>query len=282
MVRFKEFFIKSLFENVLLEGGNAIKGASKVSQAEIKEVSSDLINLISDTLYLSTSKVKIVGSAGKKPDPEDLSGDIDIAIECSPKLVEDKLKSLSKNNRAMPGINVFSFAYEINGKQVQVDLIPVSNIKYAEWSYQADADDLKAGLKGAHRNELMFAIAKYLNNKVMERDKKTDEPIKIKRYFYDLSQGLMIGVQSRIGKRGKIVKNFSTQDKKLFTNDPKKITKIFFGDHVSPDQVLGFQGTFDAIMSPEFPGAKFRDKILEQARQGIKNKGLVIPSIMKS
>lgn len=279
-MRFRDFL-----NTPILEGGAAIKGSSKVTQAEVREVAPKLLKKISEVLGLKKTEIAIIGSAGKKPEPSDLSGDIDVAVQCEPEVVEKKLKELAYDDssdvggkfKAMAGINVFSFAYPIGNKYVQVDLMPVQNLKYAEWSFQANPEDLKQGLKGAQRNELFFAIAKHMPQEILQVD-DNDKPLEIKRYFYDLARGLMQGVKSRLGKKGKPLKNFSTKEKKVISNDPDKVTKLLFGDNVDPKMVSTFDGALEAIKSPKFPHKDKVNDILDLALEGIKKKGLKVPS----
>lgn len=269
-----------LFEilSTLTEGGMAIKGVSPITQKEVNEYSPDLLDKICKELKLSKLKVKMIGSAGNKLKPTDLSGDIDIAVECSSELVEKHISKLAGDNqfKIMKGIGVYSFAYNVDKKLVQVDLMPVNNINFATWSFQAHINDLADGLKGAHRNEIFFAIASNMPRKVLKTDEEGN-PVIIERYFYDLSRGLMIGTQSRINNKGKITKNFSTVEKKVLSDDPNKIVKLMFGDHVNYRDVETFDSTLRAILYDYFIHKEEIENILNQTTKGIKNKNLEIP-----
>ena len=272
-MKFLDFLTSPLFEGV-----QAIKGSSKITQKEVLEVAPELLSQICHALDLPKSKVKLIGSAGKKPDPEDLSGDLDVAVECSREQAEKVISELGKgNSKPMKGIGVYSFAYEVGNKFVQVDLMPVNNIKYAEWSYQANIEDLKLGLKGAHRNELMFATAKYMPQEILDKEQNGDI-IATKRYFYDLAKGLMQGIKTRKTKKGKVGKNFSTIDKSVVTDNPNEVAAKMFGKGVTAEQVSTFAGVLAAIRSADFPQHDQVAKILDLAKQGIKGKGLKIPS----
>jgi len=271
VMRFKEFI-----KQPLLEGGNAIKSVSKITQSEVRVSIPDLLKKIQKVLDLPSGKVKLIGSAGKKPNPSDLSGDLDIAVECDPSLVEAHLKEFSDNNRVMKNIGVFSFAYDIGNKLVQVDLMPVKDIKFAEWSFQANEEDLNQGLKGAQRNELFFAIAKHMPQEILRKDKH-DEPLEVKRYFYDLARGLMTGTRSRVNTKGKVGKNFATVDKKVISTDPENICKLMFGKDITPKQCSTFDGALKAINSDSFPFIDKREDILKLTLKGIKNKNLKVP-----
>lgn len=263
---------------VLLEGGAAIKSSSKVTQAEARALIPDLLVKVMKVLKLPKAKIKAIGSAGNKPNADDMSGDIDIAVEIDRDAVEKALPELAydgKSYKAMKGINIYSFGAEHGKKIVQIDLMPVDNIKYAEWAYQANPTDLQQGLKGAQRNELFFAIAKHAYHKVLKTG-KDGKPLEVERYFYDLGKGLMSGVQTRAGKK-KDKKNFTTTGKKIITNDPAKITKLLFGAGVKPSDVATFNGALAVIKSDSFPYPEKRDEILDMARKGIVKKGLKVP-----
>lgn len=277
-MNFREF----LSESLLLEGGAALKDVESITQAEAKAAIPELIKKIAAELHVDKSLVKAIGSAGNKPDAKSLSGDIDIAVQIKPNEVDavlPRLASDGKSYRAMVGINVFSFAYNIGKKRVQVDLIPVSNVEFARWSYMAHETDLAQGLKGAHRNELFFAVAKNADrdDRDLDEDDETDE---IERYFYDLSHGLMRGTQSRTSPKGKLLKSFRTVEKNKLTDEPAEVTAKLFGDHVKPSDVGTFEGTLKAILSPKFPHANVRDEIIKMATRGMEKKGLSVPSSM--
>ena len=271
---------KDFIDTILLEGGAALK-TSPISQTAARKALPEIIKQVSSALGISAVKIKQLGSAGKKPKDDDKSGDIDLAVQAEAADVEKALKGLSydgKTYKVMKGINVFSFAYDLGGQTVQVDLMPVANVRYAEWASQANEVDLKDGLKGSHRNELFFAVAKFIDPQIIKKD-ADGSPIVLKRYFYDLQKGLMLGTQTREGKK-KNGKNFKTVDKKVLTDDPAKVAQFLFGDSVTPDQVATFRGALAAIESPKFPHKADRKEIIAMAKQGMKNKGLSVPKYL--
>lgn len=278
-MKFKEFITKSL----LLEGGKAISSSEKVTQEEAKHIIPLVIDLISKKLQIQKDKISVVGSAGNKPNLTDLSGDIDIAIETTQEKLSNKLKDLAFDNKTfkqMKGINLFSFGFKYNDKIIQIDLLPVENINYAKWSMYSDKNDLKAGLKSAHRNELLFAVAKFALPKILKTD-ELGNPIEIERYFYDLTKGLLFGKQSKISKSGKINKNFTTIEKQLKTNNPDEIAQLLFGKNVKAKDLNSFYSILKIINSPSFPFAKDKSKILDMTKTGIINKKLIIPEELK-
>lgn len=268
--------------DLLLEGGAALKGTKPIKQDEALEIIPTLIKRVAGALKLPIGKVKSIGSAGKKKNASDLSGDIDIAVEASPEDIENALPELAfdgKTFRPMKGIGVYAFAFQLSNKLIQVDLMSVKNVKYATWALQAHEDDLHSNLKGAHRNELFFAVAKHANQiaKDADGDGVVDE---LERYFYDLTRGLYRGKQTKRGKR-KLKAGFQTIEKNHITDNPKKISEILFGDGVTPEQVSTFEGTLKAIMAPGFPHSQHRDAILQMAADGMRTKGLEVPKSIK-
>jgi hypothetical protein len=267
---------------VLLEGGSAIKGAEKITQVEARHAIPDLLDKIAKVLDVDRKLVKATGSAGRKPADDDLSGDIDVIVEVRPGKVELALPKLAYDKetfRVMRGINVFSFAAKVADKLVQVDIMPVEDINYAEWSYSANERDLKQGLKGAHRNEVLFAIAHLGNRNVLSKD-KNGEPLEVERYFYDLSKGLMSGKQSRVGKKGKITKNWETTDKHLLTRNPDKVAELMFGKGVNAKRISTFNGALNAVNSEKFRFPDERKSILDRVKSGLDKKGLKIPDVL--
>lgn len=267
MLTFKQFLTPTL-----LEGGGAIKNSVRITQVKARELIPKIKKHVAEKLGISTSRILDVGSAGRKPNADDTSGDVDLVIKSPREELERALPELGAISRAMRGIEVYSFGYPVDGGVVQVDLIPVKSLKFAKWSFQANPIDLRRGLKGAHRNELFFAIAKYADPRVTKSD-ESGAPLEIERTFYDLRRGVMRGKQTREGKK-KPSKNFKTVEKTVIADDPVEVTRRLFGEGFFPDDVATFQGALDSINSPDFRYASSRDKILELAREGIKKKGL--------
>ena len=273
-------FISFLQESLLLEGGAAIKGSSRVTQVEARHLIPDLIEKIAKVTGVDKEKIRPVGSAGKKPHDNDTSGDIDISVEADAETLKKALPELAFDRetfKAMSAINVYSFGTKVHDKVVQVDMVPVNSVDFAEWSYISDPEDLAQGLKGAHRNELIFAIVKHAENHKVEED---GEVVAMDRYYFDLSKGLMRGHQTRKKPNGKLSKNFTTVNKQLETDDPKRIAKILFGKKAKPEKLVTFQQVWDAMHSETFPYKDQLEDIIEMAKKGIQNKKLKVPDIL--
>lgn len=270
-----------LAEATILEGGAAIKGSEPLTQAEAREITAHVIRDLKRLLKLESSQIAPVGSAGLKASDQ-LSGDIDIAVMADVTLVKSAVESMALDGRFrhMPGLNVYSFAKLHGSKVAQVDIIPTNNIKLAKWAYYNDPADLKLGLKGSHRNELLFAIAKHAEYVSKAKDEQGEDSAR-ERLVFDLSRGLYRFVQDRAGKKG-LVKSFTTRDKVLLTSDPDKICARLFGDGVTAKQVMTFGDALKLMLSPSFKHKKALPQILKRAVEGLEGKKLVVPHELRT
>jgi hypothetical protein len=271
-----ESFKAFLTESIILEGGAAIKGVSPVPQDVARQILPSVCALVASQLGLKPSEVVSIGSAGNKPS-EELSGDLDIVVQTDDlEKVKEAIKELGYDGqyKAMGGINVYSFAYHHKDKTYQVDLMPVDNIEYAKWMFHADKNDLAKGLKSAHRNELLFALAKHVNLAVNGSERT--------RYLLNMNKGLFDATQSNMGKSGKTTKHFTTTNKNFITDDPDTIIQTLTGSKIKASKVLSFDDLYQIVVSPEFKFKEKKDEILKATLDGIKKKKLTIPDQLKS
>lgn len=265
------------FQDVLLEGGKAIKRSQPVHQAEANYLGDELIK----KLNALGIKAAMVGSAGKRPDGA-MSGDIDIAIELTNiEKVRELALSLAaeKAYHPMPGLGVYSFGYQHPAGIAQVDLMPTSNLNYAQWAYYNDKSDLALGLKGAHRNEVLFSIAKHAQTEHYEHD---DEgmPLMRKRLGLNLNDGLYSMIQSCKGKT-KRLKDFSTLNKSLIANDPDQVAQLLCGPLATAKNTLTFDQVLGHVKSSCFPYKQQLPDIIKSTVQGLERKGLYVPTSLQ-
>lgn len=267
-------FRNFLAEAIILEGGAAIKGSHALTQAEAREVIASVMHDLKVVLKLPSSKLTTVGSAGLKPGDQ-LSGDIDIAVEADIAAVKKAVEELALDGRFrhMPGLNVYSYAKLHGSKVAQVDIIPTTNLKLAKWAYYNDPGDIKLGLKGSHRNELLFAIAKFAELKSLSKAADGTDSARI-RLVFDLSRGLYRYTQDRNGKRG-LTKSFATKDKVLITSDPDQICKKLLG--VNGAQAMTFADVLKVMLAPGFIHRAHLKQIIDRAISGLEGKKLVVP-----
>lgn len=280
------------------EGGNAIKSSTRINQDNVAATLADIERQLLPKLNIKKSDTASLGSTGKKA-PGDSSGDVDLAISVqaltqnnnieTPKELYDFVvsvaNSMSHEIKDMRGMGLVSLAWpisNIDGLQddefVQLDLMTVDSIDWAKWAYYAPGWQ-ESPYKGLYRNEILHAIARFMNYEVVSRaaDASGQEvDAEWKRDFFDLGKGLLTGQQSRIGKKG-IVKTTKTINKTVKSLDPKEVTTMLFGPNASPESILTWEQAFSAIMADDFIHKKHLDKILKMTKDGILKKGYPVP-----
>ena len=248
-------------QELLFEGGNAIKTSVSISQKEAKEIVPKVIELLQSELKCNCT---LIGSATFNPENVK-SNDIDIAIDASVDQIKKWFNESTFKHKEMPGINVYSFEFIHGDKSIQIDLFPTNNLKFVEFSMRANPKDLIKGYKAAHRNEVFFAIARNITDYVDGDD--------YQRPIFDLSKGLFLVNKSKQGKRG-IKKNYSNTSKEFLTDDPDEIVKFLFGESFNAKDVDTFEKTLELINTKEFKYSEKLDKILKDLKEGLSKKGL--------
>ena len=282
------------FLKFLTEGGNAVSVASRINQPNVASTLDDIYKNVLPEFKIKktdTDMYTILGSAGKKKDNES-SGDIDLAISIEQVMKGFKLKTkeeamkkiqdivaklgteMAKKHghdgqqpkdffKLMPGLETFSLGYPIDnkdGKQdglfVQLDIMPSDNIDMIGWTMSAP-HHTESSTKGVIRAELLSAIIKYSDFKVVKKD-SSGEPLIVKRYYMDLKSGLYYMTQERkMGKSGKYTSAFETKEKKLISSNKDKIIQFLFGKKVKADDANTFEKLWTLLNSDDF---KFPDK----------------------
>lgn len=283
----------------LKEGGNAVKSSVRINQENVSATMASIAKDLLPKLNISETDTRNLGSTGKKA-PGDSSGDVDLAISVqaitenndgveTPKELYDFIvsvaNSVSQEVKDLRSIGLVSLAWPIvnvdhkqAGEVVQLDLMTVDSIDWAEWAYYSPSFD-QSPWKGLYRNELLYALARHMNYETVSKafDKEgTEVDSEWKRDFFDLGKGLLTGTQSRMGKKG-IIKSVKTLDKELKSHDPAEVVEMMFGPGVTPESVLTWEDTFRMLMDPNFVYADKRNDILQMAKEGILKKGFPVP-----
>jgi len=306
MKTFKQYLeesVKTPTRRQLLEGGAAIKTSSRINQLNVKDTLASIYSELLPKLGLKKSDTVLLGSTGKR-NPEKngteqgSSGDIDFGISMKALMKANNLKDKAEvfefltkigkdysDVKAFPGLDVISVAYPISnsdGKQedkiVQLDLMPVDDLKYAAWSFYSPSYD-ESKYKALYPKEVYYACARYADTKVKEtgtNDAGEEVPATWDRLFFDLGRGLMSGTQTIKGKK-KLIKGAKTTDKKVITTDPQKIVDKFFGPKFKPNEVLTWEQVWKVIHSNDFILKDKLKDILEIVKKGIVRKGYPVP-----
>lgn len=196
--------IYGIDESQIIEGGNAITNASRISQQNVEMTVSDIYHTIINKLFpsLPTSVVFPLGSTGKKL-PSSYSGDLDLGFDVTKlkqhksfankstkdiiHMVVDFITNKYNNfgseiwiNDIIPNIIHFGFPInniaklsDQNDKIVQVDIIFTETPEMTKF-YMSSPYEWESQFKGAHRNCMLNAIAKAEHYKVLKHDQNTN------------------------------------------------------------------------------------------------------------
>jgi hypothetical protein len=310
MKSFKEYLYEStgpLTRKQLMEGGNAIKTSTRINQLNVSKTLNAIYADLLPKLNLKKSDTTLLGSTGKKDPkqngkPEGSSGDIDLGISMKSLMkangLKDKdevfafLKEVGKQYKgcqAFPGLDVVSVGYPIENedglqadKHVQLDLMPVDDLKYAAWSYYSPGHG-ESKYKALYPKEIYYACARYCDTQVTERGELDGKevPATWDRYFFDLAKGLMKGTQTIKGKK-KLTKTAKTIEKKVVSVDPQAVVDKFFGPGFSPSDVQTWEQVWEVINDPDFILKDKLQDILKMAKKGIERKNYPVPPELES
>jgi hypothetical protein len=292
--------MKSLIEYIkevlIIEGGNAVNG-TPMTQTQAKSVFDDVVEKLLPKLGLfkKGTDYEALGSFGKKYENQ-TSGDIDIAVSIETiasyfgipvDTVEDKITSVCEEEKLRytynTGIHVISLAWLIPGTENygQVDLMPSDNMEYSTWMYHApDMTKAESKYKGLFRNQLIMAIIKYADQKVLSKNEK-DEVMEYERYALRLNSGIARTVRSHVGKKGRLKNPKAVKElEKHVTNIPKEIVELAFGEGTNVKDTMTFESCYKLFMSDKFPWKDQRDDIVTSFVKEIFKAKYPIPSEM--
>lgn len=178
-----DLLYESVLKTLIKEGGNAVPDVDRIEKKYIKRTINDFKRKILVPFFgrgLSDDELFTLGSTGKKPD----SGDIDLALD--EKVIQGtvlynliKINEICASKNIISCINTISYnmlhiAYPQSGnsdKKVQIDLLIT---KYPDFTkfFMFSPTPQESKYKGAHRNEVLHAIAKVTSYKPLELDKE--------------------------------------------------------------------------------------------------------------
>jgi hypothetical protein len=288
------------------EGGQAIKTSRRIRESEaemtLKSIEEKLMPLLGnpkkDKDYI------LIGSLGKKKNPEDSSGDIDLGISSS--YVTDFfgvspdyfLETVYENLRdelpevlgedtieikLMKGINVISVGWPIEGDfsngTVQLDIIPISNMEWAKFIfYSPDYKVDESKYKSAHRNWLFQAILSSAL-KIPQTYDENGDILDYDTYVIRLSDGVYKNSKTYKGATKRLKNPQTIPGKSIFiTRDPKKLIDMMFGPDVREDQVKTFEDAWKLVTSPNFIYADKVENIKDNLLKYLTNGGFEIPT----
>lgn len=293
------------FSEFLNEGGQAIKSSRRIRESEAKKT----IDSIEEKLLPLLGNPKkdeeyiFIGSLGKKKNPDDTSGDIDLGIssdfvtehfnvpsgyflETVFEILKDELPEVLGTDeveiKMMKGINVISVGWPIEGDfsngTVQLDIIPISKMEWARFIfYSPDYRVGESKYKSAHRNWLFQAILSAL--KEPKTFDENGDVMDFDTYAIRLNDGVYKNSKTYRGVTKRLKNAQTVPGQSVFiTRDPQKLLNMLFGPGVKENDVKTFEDVWKIVSSPDFIYSDKLEKIKENLLKYLTNGGFEIPS----
>jgi hypothetical protein len=291
----------------IFEGGAAIKTARRIHEYEFPKTLDSIKEILFPLLGIDPNRYGdeyiIIGSIGKKKNPDDTSGDLDIGYdatsfsrehgigtkECSATVNSILTTQLSvmlgfePEINYLKGLNIVSLGWPIEGDQqkgiVQLDLIPLSSMEWADFIYYSPnykVDESK--YKSAHRNWLLSAILSARKEVIY-----TDEAGEIMDYnapVLILSDGLYWHTKSYKGTRIPRLKHAKKLEgsERFVTRDPQEFIDFALGTGYKPEDVKTFEDLLKIIENPKFDLHERLPEIKQRFLEYLERAGLEIPT----
>lgn len=297
MLRFKEF---------IKEGGGAVGDVDRINQENVEATLKAISTKIIKPLKITNKDIGVLGSTGKRK-PGGSSGDIDIAIDANKVLranaiqiadelfdfIAGKAKKVSNTVVSNKGTGVISLQFPISNtdgkqknKKVQLDLMIVDNLDLAKFNFWSPHEE-QSKWKGIYRNIILSSMASVMDFEVLEKgydENDVEVPTLFKRNFIDLKRGLMRGLQTRIGKSGKLFAKGRKQtlETKVLENQPEGIIKAILGPAFTVKDAESFESLFKILDHPKYLYRSKKKEIIKTFIAVIsRSKGLVVPDEME-
>ena len=294
------------FKQYIKEGGKAVRNVDRINQENVKDTLKSISTGIVKVLKITDKDTGLLGSTGKKK-PGGSSGDIDMAIDANKVLrangiqladqlfdfIANKVSKISKTTVSNKGTGVISLEWPIantDGKQknkkVQLDLMIVDNLNLAKFNFWSPNEE-QSKWKGIYRNILLSSMASAMNFETLERGFDADNvevPVLFRRNFIDLKRGLVRGLQTRVGKSGKIFAKGRKQtlETKVLEDQPENIVKAILGPTFTVKDTESFESLFRILDHSKFLYRNKKKDIIKSFLEVIsKAKGLVVPDEME-
>ena len=297
--------------NKMFEGGAAIKTSRRIREDEfpatLESIKQTLFPILGMDPNSEGSQYLIIGSIGKKKDPSDTSGDLDLGYDANwfsrTQGVGIKEASSRMNQiltlelpgalgfdpeiNYLKGLNIVSLGWPIGGDQsngiVQLDLIPLSSMDWAKFIYYSpDYKASESRYKSAHRNWLLSAILS-ARKEVLDQD-ETGEVMDYDSPVLILSDGLYWHKKSYRGTRIPRLKHSKKVEgsERFVTRDPQEFVEFALGSGYSPNDVKTFEALFKIITNPKFELYEKLPEIKERFLEYMERTGLEVPREMNT
>jgi hypothetical protein len=291
----------------IFEGGAAIKTSRSIREDEFPKTLDSIKSILFPILGIDPTKegsqYLVIGSIGKKKNPEDTSGDLDLGYDSSwfsrehgvtPKESSSEIYKLISSElpeklgfdpeiNYMKGLNIVSLGWPIEGDFnkgiVQLDLIPVSSMDWAKFIYYSPNYKIaESKYKSAHRNWLLAAIL--ASRRMILKVDPSGQILDYDSPVLMLSDGLFWHTKSYAGKIKDRLKNPKKIEgsERFVTRDPQEFIDFTLGPGYNPEEVKTFEQVFSIITDPEFELHGNLGEIKDKFVEYLKRTGLEIPS----
>jgi hypothetical protein len=291
----------------IFEGGAAIKTSRSIREDEFPKTLDSIKSILFPILGIDPTKegsqYLVIGSIGKKKNPEDTSGDLDLGYDSSwfsrehgvtPKESSSEIYKLISSElpeklgfdpeiNYMKGLNIVSLGWPIEGDFnkgiVQLDLIPVSSMDWAKFIYYSPNYKIaESKYKSAHRNWLLAAIL--ASRRMILKVDPSGQILDYDSPVLMLSDGLFWHTKSYAGKIKDRLKNPKKIEgsERFVTRDPQEFIDFTLGPGYNPEEVKTFEHVFSIITDPEFELHGNLEEIKDKFVEYLKRTGLEIPS----
>ena len=292
---------------ILLEGGAAIKTSRRIREDEFPKTLDNIKQVLFPMLSIDPTKANeqyiIIGSIGKKKNPEDTSGDLDLGYDSSwfarehnitvkdvsaftYSLLSEKLADalgFQPEIAFLKGLNIVSIGWPVEGDVtkgiVQLDLIPISSMEWAEFIYYSPNYKIgESKYKSAHRNWLLAAILA-ARREVIDND-ENGEIMDYNSPVLILSDGLFWHTKSYRGKLKSRLKNPKKIEgsERFVTRDPQEFIDFALGKGYTPNDVKTLEALLNIIKSPDFELSQNLQEIKDKFIEYLTRANLEIPT----
>lgn len=299
-MKFEDFVYEEIVNEcaeLIKEGGNAIAGVDRIQLENIKPTIEEIITQYIEPIFghvILGKQIFLLGSTGKKESSGDLDLGVDLlniqnemTIESAVGRLyeyiredgtnETKINEFTKNMVHF-GFPQYNEKHEQIGKTVQVDVLFTVTPDFCKF-YMYSPSQTESSYKGAHRNDLLRAIAKFISFQVIELD-QNGEPVQWIQL--DLSSsGVHNDVKTLIDDNGNRLKYGNTDEdletgyavtisSKPVTDDPNEAIEMLVGNYSIKD-IDTFEKLLNIIENDKnFKYAKAKERILQKAALLIK------------
>ena len=274
---------------ILNEGGKAVPGVRSIRQDEVPKTIENIKQIAFPLLGLKAFDVDaiLIGSAGRKANSGDLSGDLDIGVvlgvdkTTAKNIIHDKLKTLPYEIKFMSGLGITSIKWPIEGDQskgfVQVDFIAIESMEWAKFAfYSPDYRKNESKYKSAHRNWLFAAIMSVIKENVIKDE--NGNILQYDAYIYNWNEGLKKVTKSFEGSKGGLIKTHKKIKEELLTVSPKDFLELAFGPGYIEDSVKTFEQVWDIVNGPNFKWREHKEEIKMMLVKFLQRVDLPIPN----